>query len=496
MTMTEAIQTNLDGFALLAPEITVTVALVVLVLISMLTSGRKARVFASVVSVVGLVLAGWSLLSMSVNAPVEQAFFGLLAVDPFSILIKILVLTGTLLAAILVWDNDEIPDARSAEFHVLLLTAFLGMSFISGAYHLLMVYFALELISLPSYVMAAINTESRGSSEASVKYLIYGSTSAGLFLYGASLLYGFSGSFQLDAIGMAISEADNALPYTIALLLMLVGVGFKASFFPMHMWIPDVYQGAPKAVGAFLSTAPKAAGVALLIRLGYEWAPALLEHAGYSDGMTYFFALIAIVTMTVGNFTALLQDNLKRLLGYSTIAHVGYIMMAFTLVGTASMADGFQAMIYYLFIYTIMNIGAFGILLALDREWMDELDGMVQEHPVTSVCAAVFLFSLTGLPPLAGFPAKFYLFYEVIGQTGTVFLIVAIVGALNAVVSFFYYARVLKRLFLHERDEDARTVHSPLLSRAVVGVLAVFTVGLGIYWEPLWSLTERLMVFV
>lgn len=495
MSLQQITQQNLESLQFFGTELIALATLTVILFVSLLAPDDKKRLHTTFLAFIGLSAAGFRLITVGLEFPQETIFNGLMAADPMAVLFKTIFLLATIIVTLMVFDSREITDRRTPEFYVFLLTIFIGMSLLGGGLHLLILYLGLEMVSLPSYVMAGFYKEDHASSEAGIKYLLYGAVAGATFLYGATLLYGLSGSFTLAGITTYLETTTNTIGVLAALAMILVGIGYKCSFFPMHMWVPDVYQGAPTAVGGFLSTAPKAAGFAVLIRMSMNFVPALAENPAFDVNIPLFFFLIAAITMTIGNLSALLQSNVKRLLGYSTIAHVGYMMMAYSLVGaeTQYMESGFSAISFYLIIYTVMNLGAFLVVIALDREWLDEFDGMIKRAPLASVCMAIFLFSLTGLPPLAGFVGKFYLFSTLI-QTGQSFYFwLALIGVVNSVVSLFYYANVLKHMFLLEPEND-QPIQLPRVASALLTVLAVATVGLGVYWSQVMGFTQNFMV--
>jgi NADH-quinone oxidoreductase subunit N len=366
------------------------------------------------------------------------------------------------------------------------------MNLLSSAQNLLMIYLALELVSLPSYVLAGFRRSDRQSSEAALKYVIYGGAASGLMLYGFSLLYGLSGTLDLGGVGEFFGSINQQAPSmrtatALAALLSLVGFGFKISSVPFHMWCPDVYQGAPTPFVAFLSVGPKAAGFAVLVRfvaVGFGVSGAAL-------GMDRFpwpicLAVLSVLTMTLGNLVAIVQDNVKRLLAYSSIAQAGYMLM-----GVAAGTDqAIRAVMLYLGIYLAMNLGAFLAVMAVraraGRESITEYRGLGSADPFLAAALAIFLFSLTGLPPLGGFIAKFYLFAAVLRTGQPMFYLVVLAGVLNSAVSLYYYARVVKAMYLEEAEgEPARVPRSSPTYRLLLGMLAVPTVLLGIWWAPL-----------
>jgi NADH-quinone oxidoreductase subunit N len=367
--------------------------------------------------------------------------------------------------------------------------------------NLLLLMLGLELLSLASYSLAGFHKGSKRSAEAALKYIVFGGLSAGVMLYGISLLYGLTGTIDLGVMGRASSDgsaggsavslaeqfAASPVPVAIAIVLVLAGFAYKVSVVPFHFWTPDVYEGAPTPVTTFLAVASKAAGFAALLRfvgalfLVEGVAPAV---AAYAGRIGLLLAILAAITMTLGNLSALRQTNLKRLLAYSSIAHAGYALM-----GVAVMTStGFSAAIFYLAAYYFMNLGAFGFLLYFEgvtgREDVDSLKGLGWRYPLVSCAMVVLLVSLTGLPPTVGFYGKLLLFYEGV-DAGYAWLVV--VAALNSVVSLFYYFRVAKALFLAEPDERP-TLAQPVLA-GLIAVLAFFTVLTGLFNRPLqaWS---------
>lgn len=495
MSTAELFEANLNSLAFFRPEMIVLGTLVVLVFGAFLLPERRKRLYSTVITLAGLTWAAVELVRLGQTFPSREIFHGLVAADPMALIFRGIFLLATILVVLMVFDSREILDRRTPEFYVFLLTIFLGMSLLGSGLHLLILYMALETVSLPSYILAAYHRADRNAAEAGLKYLLYGAVAGGAFLYGASLLYGITGAFTVPGIAAALAEGSAGVGAVAGLGLMLIGIGYKCSFFPMHMWVPDVYQGAPAAVGGFLSTAPKAAGFAVLMRLTLHWAPALAENAAILPNLPLFFFGVAAITMTIGNLSALLQNNIKRLLGYSTVAHVGYMLMGYSILGSdvGVMRAGFSAITFYLIVYTLMNLGAFLVVVALQREWLDEFNGLYQRAPLPAVAMGIFLMSLTGLPPLAGFVGKFYLFSILVRTGRFLFYLLALIGVLNSVISFFYYARVLKRMFLTEPESD-EPIPVPLVSSAVLGGLSLLVVGIGLYWGPLLGVSRGFLL--
>jgi NADH-quinone oxidoreductase subunit N len=336
------------------------------------------------------------------------------------------------------------------EYPILILSSILGMLVMISSNDLMVFYIGLELQSLALYVLASFNRDQLKSSESGLKYFVLSALSSGLLLYGCSLIYGFSGSTNFDVIANTISSSHYGL--TFGIVFILVGLSFKISAVPFHMWAPDVYEGSPTPVTLFFSVVPKIAALTVFIRFLYipfinmidQWQPILI--------------FISIASMIFGAVAAIGQKNLKRLIAYSSIGHIGYALAGLS-VGTN---EGLQSSIVYISIYIVMNLGFFSCLLMMKKndfyfETIDDLSGLSKNHPVLSVCFMIILFSLAGIPPLAGFFAKFYIFKSVIEQS---MYFLAIVGLLSTVVAAFYYLRIIKVIYFDEPKEKYDTDHS------------------------------------
>ncbi len=428
-------------------------------------------------------------------------FGGVIARDPFSDFFKILFLVTTAVVGLVALRARDTVDYRdndrdASEFYALTLSATLGMNLMAASTDLLMAFLSLEFVSIISYVLSGFTRGSRRSAEASLKYVIYGGVASGAMLYGMSLLYGIAGSTDLTVIRAAAAQAP-ALLVICAVALCMAGFGYKIAAVPFHMWCPDVYEGAPTPVTAFLSVGPKAAGFALLLRFFTGAVPAEMLAAGEQlsrSPWTLFFAAVAVATMTLGNLAALAQKNLKRLLAYSSIAHAGYLLMGVA-VGTPA---GRQAILFYLAVYLLMNLAAFTVVLAMAEDGVGEsisdYAGLGYRAPFAAVAMSISLFSLTGLPPFAGFVGKYYLFAAVIQRGmdggGSLFYLMAVIGVLNSAVSLYYYARIMKAMYLEKFDAAAFPVAVYPVHKAVLGVLVLPTIVLGLYWSPLISWVE------
>ncbi len=443
----------------------------------------------------------------------NSSFAGLLALDPFAEYLRGLLLAFAVLAVVLTRITG-IPDAEdSADFYTLLLGGTLGMMVMVSANHLLMIFLGMEMASLPSYALSGFLKGRRRGSEAAIKYVVYGAASSGVALYGISLLTATFGTGSLPAVAAGYAKVLQAGGFTPVLaagtLLFLVGLGFKLGAVPFHWWLPDVFEGAAAEVGAFLSVASKAAAVGLTARflLALQGAEAGADPTLLPRTVGLGVLIVSAVTATLGNLAALAQTNLKRLLGYSTIAHAGYMMM-----GLAAMTrDGAAAVLFYLAAYLLMNLGAFAAVAIIRNrtgaETIDACRGLLGRSTAVTVGLALFLLSLLGIPPLAGFAGKFQVFaavyeagrdYARLGQPGlgTAFYVLLGVGVVNTVVSAGYYLRVLRAAGLDdpaERDEKGEPAplgESPEAA-GYLTVLAAALVVVGVWWGPLTDLATR-----
>jgi NADH-quinone oxidoreductase subunit N len=418
-------------------------------------------------------------------------FGHMIVLDGFSVFFKFL-LGAALVAAVLMSMGSREVRRRpnEGEYYALLLSSGLAMFLMASAGNLLMAYLSLEFVSLMSYVLTGFLRHDRRSGEAALKYLIYGGVASGAMIYGMSWIFGLTGAMDYPGIAAGVVRLDAAshAAFFLALVLVLAGFGYKIACVPFHMWAPDVYTGAPIPVAAFLAVGSKAAGFALLLRFFYFGVgdtgptPALA-----AVPLQQLIGVLAVATMTLGNLAALGQQNMKRLLAYSSIAHAGY-----ALLGVAVFArDGLAAVLLYLVVYYLMNLGAFWVVMlvanATGREDMEAYRGLAWRGgaPV-AVTFAVFLFSLAGLPPLAGFVGKFYVFAA--AMQGKLYAL-AVLGVLNSVVSLYYYARVARTMFLDQPQPGDPPVHFGIDALAV-GLLSLATVVGGVYFGPLLRLID------
>jgi len=407
---------------------------------------------------------------------------GVLIANPLTHLVQIAVLTLTIF--ILLLSVDSTFTQHVGEFVLLLLVATAAMMFLAATQDLLIIFIALELLSLSLYILAAFNKSSAQSWEAALKYFLFGGMSAAFLLFGFSLLYGLSNSTSLPLIAAAIhGPALNPL-LVIAIVTTAIGLGFKVAAAPFHFWAPDVYQGAPAPSAAFIASGSKVASFFLFFQvmaLGFAGAEGTAALPNFVRGWVPVMALMAAVSMLLGNLVAIRQSSLRRLLAYSAIAHAGYMLLAIVAHTEQSLA----ALLYYVVTYALATLGAFGVIAVVEQQTGDDqlssFDGLSRKTPILSFCLAIFLLSLAGIPPLAGFFAKFYLFVTVLnaspGSMGLLWLIVLAI-AMSA-VSLYYYLRVLKRVYVAPPAAGAAVIRTPLLSQALLLVLAAAVMLLG-----------------
>ncbi len=482
--------------SLIIPELILVGAFLVGLVVELAGRGRAKNAVAGI-TVLGLVAAAMADVFLLSRAG-ESGFGGMLLRDDFAIYLQIVAALAALLTIIVsLWTSEvnDKPSAGKGEYYLLILGATIGMFFLLEATNLLLLYLSMELLSLPSYLLVGWLKRTPRSTEAGIKYIIYGAGASCSMIYGISLLYGLSGSLYFGGLNDFVASLTThpGLPgatFVLALLFTLAGFFFKIAAFPLYQWVPDVYEGAPTPITAFLAVGSKAAGMGALLRFIYlclssRAGPDMFTALG-DINWPLFIAVISAVTMSVGNLVAVVQTNIKRLLAYSSIAHAGYILMGIPVLSVL----GLQAMLFYLFIYLIMNFGAFLSVIVFENRGiapeLKEYRGLGPRAPGIAVAFAIFLFSLTGLPPLAGFIGKVYLFAALI--KGELYWL-AVIGVLNSVISLYYYANVVRVMFLQKGYVDTRVEPVEVL-RAVVWVLAVPTVILGVYWQPVMDIVS------
>jgi NADH-quinone oxidoreductase subunit N len=437
--MEPAAAPTVDEIVTILPEIALAAGALVMLLI-----GVIAKNPARLVTALALLLVGSAAIALFFIPESAPVFNGAITLDPFARFMKIATLIGSGVAIVLAVGHGRREAFERFEYPILIVTATLGMMVMISAHDLIALYIGLELQSLSLYVLAAIKRDSVKSTEAGIKYFVLGAMSSGLLLYGISLVYGFTGQTSFGGISAALQGGiDTGLIF--GLVFILAGLAFKVSAVPFHMWTPDVYQGAPTPVTAFFAAAPKLAAMALLVRV-------VSEPFGLAgDQWQQIVAFLAIASMGLGAFAAIGQTNIKRLMAYSAIGHVGYALVGLS-AGTEA---GVQGVIIYLVIYLAMTLGTFACILAMRTsdgmvENISDLAGISRTNPVMAIILALLMFSLAGIPPLAGFFGKLYVFLAAV-DAGLVWL--AVIGVLASVVGAFYYIRIVKVMYFDQRDE-------------------------------------------
>lgn len=455
----------------LMPETILVIA--ALLVLGLGVSIPKARLLITVATLLGGIVAAAAILVFPIDG---TSLHGMVVLDPLARIFKLVILGLGLVAV--VFASESFPKAHFAESLALILFSTVGMMLLVGTNDLLMIFIALELTSIPLYILAAFDKESSSSAEAGLKYFLIGSVSSAFLLYGLSLIYGVAGSTNLPEIAQLSGSPD---PLLIAgIVLTLAGFAFKVAAVPFQLWAPDVYEGAPTAAAALIASGSKVAGVFILAKLLTAGLGHWAGSAGWAQflpGWSPVIALMAAASIVLGNVTALVQSNVKRLLAYSAIAHGGYLLLGLCSASTGSLT----AVLFYVVIYALTTAGAFGVVAIVEKQRggsrLGDFDGLVKSSPVLALCLLVFLISLAGIPPLAGFFGKLYLFTTALANGQYLWLVIVAI-AMNA-VSLYYYLIVLKHAFVLAGPDDVRPTHAPA-SQALVVALALAVLALGI----------------
>src|SRR5438067_8190198 len=467
-----------SDFYYILPELVLTAgALLVLIADVLLPPAKRAGL--AWVTLLALGATALSLAPFS-STRVEVAH-GLLAVDQFALFFKVVFLVAAASTILISMRYLEVEGAAPGEYYFLILCATLGMMIMAGGIDLITIFIGLETMAVSFYILTGFIKPSQRSNEAAVKYFLLGAFSLGILLYGMSLMYGLSGTTNLRVMATRFAGQEQNPLLVLAVVLVVAGVGFKVAAVPFHMWAPDVYEGAPTPVTAFLSVGSKAASFAMLLRI-------FVEGLGVMSGDWHLmFYVLSIVTMTVGNVAAPTQSNLKRMLAYSSIAHAGYVLMGIV----AGTTRGVEATLIYLLIYSFMQLGAFGIIVLLRRQDVmgDELkdfSGLHVRNPYAAFAMLLFMLSLGGIPPTAGFMGKFWLFNAAI-DAGYYWL--AVIGVLNSAFSLYYYVRVVVFLYLKKETIGSEPKATPALA-VTLAIAVAATLILGVYPRLLFEVAE------
>jgi NADH-quinone oxidoreductase subunit N len=480
---------TVSDFSAILPLIVLVAWATVLILVDLFIP-KERKMWTVILAAVGLIVAlGLSLAQIGRE---QVAFSGMVVVDGFATYINVLLLGAGLVAIVLAYDYIERMGINRSEYYILLLYSISGMMLMAVAADLIVVFLALELLSIPLYILAGFARPRPDSEEAALKYFLLGAFAAGFLVYGVALIFGATGTTSLAGIVQQVN-ADTVDLFLLAIgaAFIMIGLGFKVAAVPFHMWTPDVYQGAPSSVTAFMAVGAKAAGFAALIRVFF------VAFSAIAIDLTPVLWMVAVLTMVLGNVVAIAQSNIKRMLAYSSIAHAGFILMALVPYGQENIAPhAVAAALFYLLAYAITNLGAWAVVIALEKAEgvgleIQDYAGLGRKYPLLGVAMTVFMLSFTGVPPTLGFIGKFYLF-SVVVDGGMIWL--AIIGVLTSLVSAYYYLRVVVYMYMSEGEPEVPRQTWVSLTATVA---AVAVVVLSIFSEPLltWASEAVLLMF-
>jgi NADH-quinone oxidoreductase subunit N len=461
-----------------APEI-VLVSTLLLVLLVDLVFAERARWATSTLAGIGLLASLVPVITLAVDGADRSMFGGAYVVDDFSLVMKGLFLAAGYIVVLLSTDYIAEGDYYEGEYYFLLLASLSGMTLMASARDLVTIFIALELLSIPAYLLAGWRKRDLRGNEASLKYYLLGVFASAVMLYGMSLLFGLSGTTLLTGIGEAVARHEASVPMiTVAIVFVVAGFAFKVSAVPFHTWAPDTYEGAPTPITAFLSVASKAAGFVALLSLVF------LGFYDRSDVWEPLFWTLAVLTMTVGNLIALRQTNVVRLLAYSSVAQAGFLLAPLAVAGDAP-ESALQAVVTYLLIYTAMNLGAFAVVMAVARKTrsaeLSSFGGLFQYAPGLTVLLTIFFFALAGIPPLGGWYAKFVMFNSLFDALTPAAVVLGVVAAVNSVIALYYYANVAKEAWMAPvPDDDRSPIRVPASLGAAIALCAVATLAVGV----------------
>ena len=448
------------------------------------------KVLTALFTLMGLTIASIQLYFLY-GQGMGTAFYDMVAPDSFALFFSTLFLLSAFIAVIISYRYLEVENEQHTEYYALILFATSGMMFMAAAIDLVTIFVSLELMSISTYVLVGFLRGQQRSNEASMKYFLLGAFSTGIILYGMSLLYGITGTTNLNDIAREVGALEGSPLLILSIIMMMAGLCFKIAAAPFHMWVPDAYEGAPTAITAFMSVAVKAAAFAIFFRIFF------IAFGSARETYLPFLILIAMITMTWGNVAAVTQQNVKRLLAYSSISHAGFVLMGLV----AGTDFGVTASAVYLLAYTFMNLGIWAVLILLRRrdvsgERLEDFNGLYFKNPLVAVVMLIFLLSLAGIPPLGGFIAKYFVFAAVIKAAMTpgepyasLMTWLAVIGVLNAVVSLYYYFRIVVAMFVQEEEQPLPLSFSTGMVAALV-ITLIFTLLIGLYPEPFINLAR------
>jgi NADH-quinone oxidoreductase subunit N len=458
------------------PVIVLSIFGMVIMVLDPLMDEQKSQQTLGAIGLSGAVTALLSCFFMAQSPGL--AFWNMIRVDGFSVFFHVLVITIGIVLILTSFEYMAVQKIRAGEYYGLILFGLVGMCLMSSAVELVLIFIALETSSISTYILAGFRRRSATSSESSLKYFLLGSFATAFFLYGIAMMFGATGSTNIDEISAALNSGNVPVLAYVAVALMFIGIGFKVAAAPFHIWTPDVYEGAPAPVVGFMSTAPKAAAFAVLLRVLFETN---------APGRFWLVWISAVISMTLGNVAALVQDNVKRLLAYSSIAHAGYILVAFA----AKPELGAPAVMFYTAAYAAMNVGAFAVVSHFANAGeryvtMSDYAGLGRKSPILAGALGIFLISLIGIPITGGFFAKFYVFSAAL-QSGLVWL--TIIGVVNSAIGAYYYLRLIVVMYMREPKEDVPLLPVSFPLGAAIGIALAATIYLGV-------LPDRVLSFV
>ena len=464
---TSAMLPQAADYMRLLPEIVLTVFGMIVMVLDAAADERRIEKTLGAVALFGS-LAGIAATLVQAQYP-GSAFWNMVQVDSFSVFFHFLVAAVTAVVILTSYEYMAVQEIRAGEYYALILFGAVGMSLMSSAVELVLIFIALEISSISTYILAGFRRRAAISSESSLKYFLLGSFATAFFLYGVAMMFGATGSTNIAAIANVLNSGQIPLLAYAGIALMLVGLGFKVAAAPFHVWTPDVYEGAPSPVVGFMSTAPKAAVFAVLLRIMFE------AHAPGRIGLIW---VVAALSMTIGNVGALVQDNIKRLLAYSSIAHAGYLLVAFAALPN----NGIPAAMFYTASYAAMNVGAFAVVSHFGSAGeryvtLEDYSGLGRRSPLLAATLTIFLLSLIGIPITGGFFAKFYVFSAAL-QANLVGLV--IIGVLNSAVGAYYYLRIIVAMYMREPQQEVAVARIPMGLGLALAISLAATIYLGV----------------
>lgn len=481
--------TYIESLSRFVPELITCFAMIVAIFLEIYTKNKKIVVGSSIILLVTVLIS----LGIDFSYGSARIFSGSMVIDSFSVVLKAFVVFGTIAVLYLGLISSSIYEKLKGEFVILSLGVLIGSMLLISANNMLMAYIGIETMSLLSYALATFGRNNERSVEAGLKYLLYGAVASGIMLFGMSHLYGMFGSVEFTVISKAILTLERSQSYLFLPMMMFffVGIGYKVATVPFHMWAPDVFEGSPTPATMIFALIPKIAGIALLIRVSLMFFDInnLMIHFGWVS----FIGLLAVLTMTVGNVTAIGQSSVKRMLAFSSISHIGVILLGLVV----SDRDGIDAMLFYLLAYLFMVLTAFYVVSIVDSKYgnddFDRFSGLIKKEPFVAVIMCVVMFSFAGLPPFSGFVAKFNILRVLIAKN---YYMLSIILVINSVISLYYYLKLVRYITLNNQEDEESISEFNYLSRIVIFILFIPVVALGIWWEQAIGVIENAKILL